>query len=207
MVYQSKLALFSVLPERIEHIHQQISCILVSEWNSSHIGLQQMSVVEHMVLPSFQVFVQHSLSFPFVISKGPSHLIENLRQKHFFCVFDLQYPDSANALDSQTVVPPGVHSLSQIWIISLFHQFLKLGHRILLKTLFMLPNVKCSLELMFAPTRYHVPYSLNTRRSKMIWIHLINLELLPSVKYFRNYFIVFNLDWNIAVLLSGLKRA
>lgn len=73
----------------IEHIMQQILLIMLPKRNSSHIRLQQMPVVEHIILPSFEVFVQHSLPLPLLISQDPPHLMENLGHKHLLSSFNL----------------------------------------------------------------------------------------------------------------------
>ena len=68
-----------VMLERIKDIMQQILLIMLSKCNSCHIRLQQMPVVKDLILPAFQIFVQHSMSLSLLISEDPPHLLEDLR--------------------------------------------------------------------------------------------------------------------------------
>ena len=54
---QSEFTLFSMMLQCVEDVMQGIFLIMIPKLNSSHIGLQQMSVVENVVLPSFQKLI------------------------------------------------------------------------------------------------------------------------------------------------------
>ena len=170
---QSIFRVLSMLPQRVEDVGHEISSIMISELDGRHVRLKQMSVVENIVLPAFQVFVQRSLPSSFFIAECPPHLVEDLRQKHFMGVFYLEYPNPTNAIHSQAIISPCIYCLSQVCVISSFHQLLELGERVMLKSFLLFPDINCSFQFLFGTSGQHVPHSLNTSSSELVGVHFV----------------------------------
>jgi hypothetical protein len=68
LMNQSEFTLFSMMLQCVEDVMHKIFAIMIAKLNSSHVGLKQMSVVENVVLPSFQELIQGSLSSSFLVA-------------------------------------------------------------------------------------------------------------------------------------------
>ena len=70
---------------------------------------------------------------------------------------------------------------------------------------FLLPNIHCSLFLLYAASAEHVPDPLDSVGFEMIGVHFVPLVLSPGVKHLGLELVAVDDDRYVVILDSGLQ--